>query len=221
MSKKREYVRQSESLHPNAMEFSAFVHELHKQGMLVTRAVAIKWIISSYKREALIRHGANRRATSAIRSGHLAGERNIKRECITKVAVSFSRDGSTITEKEAEAFFDTGICVVMQRLVSSRAGTYVYDKASKTFSPASASSVPSRRRNVGVVQKILSALSGSELTAVGISERCSVDPGSVRNNLNQLHRAGLVEQVGKQKGQGRGKTQIVYRLKEDVCHSIT
>jgi len=221
MSRKRDYVRQSESLHPSAVEFSLFVHNLHEQGKHVTRAVAIKWIISSYKREALIRYGANRRATSAIRAGHVAGDRQIKREGLTKSAVSFSRDGSTITEKDAEAFFDTGISVVMQRLVSSRAGTYVYDKSSKIFLPVSASNVASKRRNVGVVRKILSALSEADLTAEGVAEKCSVDVHSVRNNLNGLRRAGCVEHAGKQKGKGRGKTQIVYRLKELVCNLST
>jgi hypothetical protein len=221
MSKKREYVRQSESLHPNAVEFASLVHDFHKEGKTVTRAVAIKWIISSYKREALIRYGANRRATDAIRAGNVAGNREVKREQITRVAVSFSRDGSTITERDAEAFFDTGLCVVMQRLVSSRAGTYVYDKNSKTFVPIAASKVASKSRNNGVVRKILLALSEDDLTASAISEKCCVDVISVRNNLNGLRRAGAVEQVGKQKGKGRGRTQIVYRLKEAVCNSAT
>lgn len=221
MSEKREYVRQSESQHPSAIEFSAFVHKLHAAGKPVTRAMAIKWIISSYKREALIRFGARQRATSAIRAEINAGDRIRKREGLTVSAVSFSREGATITEKQAEAFFDTGISVVMQRLVSSRAGTYSYDKDSKVFVPVNASNGVSRRRNVGVVKKILSALSDGELTAAGIAGRCSVDVCSVRSNLNRLRRSGAVEAAGKHHGRGKGKTQIVWRLKETVCNLST
>jgi hypothetical protein len=221
MSKKREYVRQSESQHPSAIEFAAFVHKFHADGRPVTRAMAIKWIISSYKREALIRSGARHRATTAIRAEVNAGDRIRKREELTRSAVSFSREGATITEKQAEAFFDTGISVVMQRLVSSRAGTYVYDKDAKAFVPVTASNGVSKRKNVGVVKKILSSLSEGELTAAGIAKQCSVDVGSVRNNLNRLRRSGAVEPAGKQPGLGKGKTQIVWRLKEAVCNLST
>lgn len=221
MNKKREYVRQSESQHPSAVEFSAFVHQLHAEGKPVTRALAIKWIISSYKREALIRSGAKHRATTAIRAQLHAGDRERKLEELTRSAVSFSRDGATITEKEAEAFFDTGISVVMQRLVSSRSGTYVYDKDGKVFVPVLASTGISKRKNVGVVRKILTALSEADSTAAQIASRCSVDVGSVRNNLNRMRRSGSVEQAGKQPGRGRGKTQIVWRLKEAVCNLST
>jgi hypothetical protein len=142
----------------------------------------------------------------------------MKREELTLSAVSFSREGATITEKQAEAFFDTGINVVMQRLVSSRAGTFVYDKDAKVFVPFTASNGVSKRKNVGVVKNILLALLDSELTAVGIAERCSADVGSVRNNLNRLRRSGHVEQACKQPSRGRGKGEIVWRLKETVCN---
>jgi hypothetical protein len=221
MSKKRQYVRQSESQHPSAIEFSAFVNKLHAEGKQVTRAMAIKWILSSYKREALIRSGARHRATTAIRADINSGERIRKREDLTSSAVSFSREGATITEKQAEAFLGTGISVVMQRLVSSRAGTHVYDKDAKVFVPVTASNGVSRRKNVGVVKNILLALSERQLTAVGIAERCSADVGSVRNNLNRLRRSGHVEQACKQPGRGRGKAQIVWRLKEAVCNLST
>jgi DNA-binding transcriptional ArsR family regulator len=221
MSKKREYVRQSESQHPSAIEFSSFVHKLHEKGQPVTRAMAIKWIISSYKREALIRSGARKRATDSIRADRDAGGKQRKQEQTTRMAVAFTRDGATINESQAEAFVDSGISVVLQRLVSCRAGTYVYDKDSKLFLPVSICCVASEGRNVGVVRKILSALSEGDLTAAGISERCSVDVGSVRNNLNRLRKAGAVEQVGKERGQGPRKTQIVYRLKEADCNLST
>lgn len=221
MSKKREYVRQSESQHPSAIEFSAFVHKLHSENKPVTRAMAIKWIISSYKREALIRSGARHRATTAMRAKERAGERQIKREELTKNAISFAREGATITEKEAEAFFDTGISVVMQRLVGSSAGTYVYDRDAKVFLPVIASTGISKCKNVGVVRKIISALAEGDLTAADIAAKCFVDVGSVRNNLNRMRRAGSVEPAGKQPGQGRGKTQIVWRLKELVCNLST
>jgi hypothetical protein len=222
MAKRREYVRQSESQHPNAVEFSTFVHRLHSEGKQVTRALAIKWIISSYKRESLIRFGARQRATSAIRAEANAGDRPRKREELTKSAVSFSREGATITEKQAEAFFDTGISVVMQRLVSSRAGTFAYDKDAKAFVPVLAlNGGVSNRKNVGVVQKILAALSEGDLTADEIASRCSFDVGSVRNNLNGMRRAGSVERAGKKSARGRGKKQIVWRLKEAVCNLTT
>lgn len=221
MSKKREYVRQSESQHPSAVDFSVFVHNLHAEGKPVTRAMAIKWIISSYKREALIRSGARVRATAAIRAEVNAGDRIRKREALTRSAVSFSREGATITEKQAEAFFDTGISVVMQRLVSSRAGTYVYDKDAKVFVPVIASNGVSKCKNFGVVRKILSALSEGDLTASGIAKQCSVDVGSVRNNLNSLRRSGQVEPAGKQRGLGKRRKEIIWRLKEAVCDLST
>jgi hypothetical protein len=214
MNDKREYVRRSESLHPNAIEFSAFVHKMHGQGKRVTRSTAIKWIISSYKREALIRYGANERATTALRAEQIAGDSRRKRKGLTRSAILFSRDGSTITEKEAEAFFDTGISVVMQRLVHSRAGTYLYDKVLKEFGPISSTSTALRARSVGVNKKILSALSEGDMSAGVIAQKYGLDVCRVRNNLNQLRRAGAVDRAGKQKGTGRGKTQIIYRLKK-------
>ena len=221
MSKKRCYVRQSESQHPSAIEFAAFVQKLHDDGKPVTRAMAIKWIISSYKREALIRFGAKKRASEAIRYQKADGGRPRRQEPMTISAVAFSRDGSSITEKEAEAFLDTGISAVMQRLVQCRAGTYVYDRAEKIFVPTAASHCVHRRRNTGVVSKILDALSQGDLTASEIAGVCLVDVGSVRNNLNRLRRAGTVEESRKQKGSGRGNTQIVWRLKEAVCNLST
>jgi hypothetical protein len=221
MSKKRGYVRQSESQHPSAIEFSAFVQKLHEDGKPVTRAMAIKWIISSYKREALIRFGAKKRASEAIRHQKSAGDRPRKQESMTISAVAFSRDGYSITEREAEAFLDTGISAVMQRLVQCRAGTYVYDRNDKVFVPTAASKDVYKRRNTGVVSKILNTLSGGDMTASEIAEQCLVDVGSVRNNLNRLRRAGTVEESRKQKQNGRGNSQIVWRLREAICNLST
>lgn len=221
MNKKRAYVRMSESMHPHAIEFPAFVNAMHGEGKSVTRAMAIKWIISSYKREALIRFGANRRATDAVRAQQVAGEKIRKQEGLTKSAVAFAHNGCTITEREAEAFYDSGIAVVMQRLVGSRASTYVYDRASQLFVPVAVTNEPSRNRSPGVVKAILSALSEDDCTAADIAAKWGVDVNSVRCILNRMRRAGSVESSQKRKGVGRGSTQLVWRLKEAACNLST
>jgi hypothetical protein len=208
-------------MHPNATEFAAFVYQAHKQGNPVTRSMAIKWIISSYKREALIRFGAKKRATHAHRAQQLAGDRPMKRESMTDSAIAFSSNQSSITEKEAEAFLDTGISEVMNRLVQSRAGTYVYDRQEKVFLPNGVSKHTVKSRSFGVVRKILTTLSISDLTAAEIAERCCIDVSSVRNNLNHLRRAGSVEAASKNRCGGKGKSQIVWRIKQAACNLTT
>jgi transposase len=194
---------------------------MHGVGKSVTRAIAIKWIISSYKREALIRFGANRRATDALRAQQIAGERARKQEWLTRSAVAFAHNGSTITEREAEAFFDSGISVVLQRLVCARASTYVYDKASRLFVPVAVSNGPSCNRSPGVVKAILATLSEEDCTASDIASKWGVDVNSVRCILNRMRRAGSVEPSEKRKGTGRGSAQIVWRLKEASCNLST
>lgn len=219
MNKRRAYAFVGDSMHPHSTEFSAFVNQMHRDGKQVTRAMAIKWIISSYKREALIRFGANRRATEAVRAECAAGGRERKREGITRRAIAFAHEGSTITEKEAEAFVDSGISVVMQRLVAARASTYVYDREARLFVPADASDKPSRSKSPNVVRAIFEALEERDCTAAEIASMKSVSVHSVRCILNRMRRAGSVEHGGKKPGRGRGKTQIVWRSKEAACDS--
>lgn len=218
MNNKRAYVRASETMQPHAIEFAAFVNQMHRDGKSVTRALAIKWIISSYKREALIRFGANRRATDAVRSQCAAGGKQKKREGLTKQAIAFSREGSTITEKEAEAFIDSGISVVLQRLVAARASTYIYDRQKQLFVPSATSKEQSRSKSPDVVKAIFAALGERDCTACEIASTMGVDVHSVRCVLNRMRRAGAVEEAGKKHGRSKGKALIVWRGKEVVSH---
>jgi len=189
MAKKRQYVRQRESMHPSAVDFDVFVRQQASGGKTVTRALAMKWVMSSYKREALIRIGATRIAQNAART-------STKKECLTVAAIEFSKNGGSITELQAEAFYSVGISTVMQQKCRALATTYVYDKASKVFSPVGACEVQKPKRSTGTVRAIFDVLAEGEATAAEIASKHGVNVESVRCILSRFHRAGQVVKCG-------------------------
>ena len=204
---KRKYARCTETMHPNAIPFARFVHDMSKEGLPVTRAMAIKWAISAYKREALIRKGANIRAADAARSLK-------KKTEITRKAIGFVDGTASITDRDAEAFYETGLSMVVGHLCRSRSGTYDYEKESGVFVCVTSASSVRHAGCRGVQKRILEALSDGDMTANAIARDKGIDASSVRNNLNNMRRAGLVEGCGREKTAKRGKPQIVWRIKE-------
>jgi hypothetical protein len=190
MAEKRQYVRQRESMHPSAVDFHVFVQQQSSVGKTVTRALAMKWVMSSYKREALIRIGATRIAQAAART-------STRKECLTRSAIEFSKNGGSITEVEAEAFYSVGISTVMHRKCRALATTYVYDKESKVFASVGVSELQKPKRSTGTVKAIFDVLADGPATAAEIASRRGVNVESVRCILSRFFKAGQVVKFGK------------------------
>lgn len=216
MAKTREYVRQSESMHPGVVDFHVFVHQQSAAGKSVDRVAARRWIMSAYKRESLIRFGAKK-----ISSDASCLERRSKRDTVknamTSAAIGFSTNGESVTEEEAGFFYSRGIGVVMHRLSCARTNTYAYDKSSGMFMPTGPTIAPKARRNRGSVRAIFDVLSSRNATASEIASERSVNVDSVRSILSRFFVQGRVSKIG---FASRGSKELVWALVKtasDAC----
>lgn len=210
MVKSREYVRQSESMHPGCVDFHVFVQEQASCGKAVDRVVARRWIMSAYKREALIRFGAKLIASeSRARVSLRKSNRAMSRNAMTLAAIGFSANGESIAEAEAEFFYSRGIVVVMHRLTSARSHTYTYDKTSSLFSPAGGLVLPKCRRNQGTVRAIFDVLSARNATASEIASERGVSVDSVRSILSRFFVQKRVVKVGLAR---QGSQELIWGL---------
>lgn len=208
MAKTREYVRQSESMHPGAVDFHVFVHQQSAAGRSVDRVAARRWIMSAYKRESLIRFGAKKIASDASCLERRSNRDTVK-NAMTSAAIGFSTNGESITEEEAGFFYSRGIGVVMHRLSSARSNTYTYDKSAGMFMPTGPNIAPKARSNRGSVRAIFDVLSSRNATASEIASERSVNVDSVRSILSRFFVQGRVSKVG---FASRGSKELVWGL---------
>jgi hypothetical protein len=195
MAKTREYVRQSESMHPGSEDFHVFVQQQVSIGKTVDRVAARRWVMSAYKRESLIRFGAKRVASNACALEKRSKHDTVK-NAMTSAAIGFSAEGKSISEAEAEFFYCRGIAVVMHRLSSARSNTYVYDKRTGVFMPTDLIVIPKGRGNGGSVRAIFGVLSERNATASQIASDRGVNVDSVRSMLSRFFVQGRVFKVG-------------------------
>ena len=210
MAKTREYVRQSESMHPGSVDFHVFVQQQAYAGKTVDRVAARRWVMSAYKREALIRFGAKIIASEArARFSEAKGNGEISRNAMTLAAIGFSTNGESISESEAEFFYSRGIGVVMHRLSSARSHTYAYDKTARVFLPTGISVLPKGTKNQGTVCAIFDVLSARNATASEIASERGVNVDSVRSILSRFFVQKRVVKIGPAR---QGSKELVWGL---------
>lgn len=212
MNKSHQHTRSSDAIHPTATPFHVFVQQQAALGKVVDRVAARRWVMSSYKREALIRIGAQNIASTSLRL-EVRKQRATDKNSLTVAAIGFTRNGESINDVDSEAFYSRGIAVVFQRLVTARSQTYAYDKEEAAFRPVGVTVPPKVKKNIGTVKAIFGVLSARNATASEIAVAHNVNVDSVRSILSRFFIQGRVCKVERTKP---GKGEVIWGIAQEV-----
>jgi hypothetical protein len=210
MTSTKRHTRVGETLHPEAVPFHVFIQQQTASAKPVDRVAARRWVMSSYKREALVRIGAQVIASSALRL-QVVKQRETSKNSLTVAAIGFTQEGRSISASEADELYSRGLAVVFQRLVSARSQTYVYDKQLRVFLTSGAVEPLKLSSNKGTVKAIVSVLSVRNATASEIAAQYGVNVCSVRSILSRFLLQGRVRKVQRTKP---GKGEVIWAIGE-------
>lgn len=172
--------RRLDKPHPSAIPFGEFVSAL---GGRAIDEQARDWICRSYRKESLVRFGAER-TVATLRYQKSQASRVFPG---TQKAVDFCSGIGSISGEDEHRFYRSGVNRILSHMQRGGPG-FAYDRTTRTFSSVV---IATRRRPSQ--ERVLSALSGEPaLSRHEIAAKCGLSQDATRILLFRMRRLGLV-----------------------------